>query len=170
MTLAHAALLFGMPRSTAPLSSWVSLLSNLNASTMFNGPTSLQGAVDIVCSVDSVITAVGMVEELGVMIAAVVIAVAIMMVSAEAVSGFVNSHPTLKMLILSFLLLIGFVLVLEGFDQHIPKGYIYFAMAFSVFVEFLNIRARRRRAGRSHPVELHRRYARSEEGSDPSQP
>src|SRR5215217_2833490 len=108
MTLAHAALLFGMSRSTAPLSSWVSLLSNLNAPTMFNGPTSLQGAVDIVCSVDSVITAVGMVEELGVMIAAVVIAVAIMMVSAEAVSGFVNSHPTLKMLTLSFLLLIGF--------------------------------------------------------------
>src|SRR5215217_5222321 len=167
MTLAHAALLFGMPRSTAPLSSWVSLLSNLNASTMFNGPTSLQGAVDIVCSVDSVITAVGMVEELGVMIGAVVIAVAIMMVSAEAVSGFVNSHPTLKMLTLSFLLLIGFVLVLEGFDQHIPKGYIYFAMAFSVFVEFLNIRIYRGRH-QEQPVDLHQRYSERERPSEPA--
>jgi predicted tellurium resistance membrane protein TerC len=74
------------------------------------------------------------------------------------------------MLALSFLLLIGLALLLEGFDQHIPKGYIYFAMGFSVFVELLNIRARRRRAARSHPVELHQRYARSEEGSDPSQP
>jgi predicted tellurium resistance membrane protein TerC len=93
-----------------------------------------------------------------------------MLVSAEAVAGIVNRHPTLKMLALSFLLLIGLALLLEGFDQHIPKGYIYFAMGFSVFVELLNIRARRRRAARSHPVELHQRYARSEEGSDPSQP
>jgi predicted tellurium resistance membrane protein TerC len=126
--------------------------------------------LDIVFSLDSVITAVGMVDQVSVMIAAVTVAIVVMLVSAEAVAGIVNRHPTLKMLALSFLLLIGLALLLEGFDQHIPKGYIYFAMGFSVFVELLNIRARRRRAGRSHPVELHQRYARSEEGSDPSQP
>lgn len=117
--------------------------------------------LDIVFSLDSVITAVGMVDELGVMIAAVVIAVGIMMVSAGAISNFVNQHPTLKMLALSFLLLVGFVLVLEGFDQHITKGYIYFAMAFSVFVEFLNIRIYRRRR-QKQPVKLNQRY--SEQG------
>jgi predicted tellurium resistance membrane protein TerC len=126
--------------------------------------------LDMVFSLDSVITAVGMVDQVSVMIAAVTVAILVMLVSAEAVAGIVNRHPTLKMLALSFLLLIGLALLLEGFDQHIPKGYIYFAMGFSVLVELLNIRARRRRAGRSHPVELHRRYARSEEGSDPSQP
>jgi predicted tellurium resistance membrane protein TerC len=126
--------------------------------------------LDLVFSLDSVITAVGMVDQVSVMIAAVTVAILVMLVSAEAVAGIVNRHPTLKMLALSFLLLIGLALLLEGFDQHIPKGYIYFAMGFSVFVELLNIRVRRRRAGRSHPVELHRRYARSEEGSDPSQP
>ncbi len=120
--------------------------------------------LDIVFSLDSVITAVGMVDELGVMIAAVVIAVLVMMISAEAISGFVNRHPTLKMLALSFLLLVGFVLVAEGFDQHIPKGYIYFAMAFSVFVEFLNIRIYRRRR-QEQPVDLHWRYSEQEEES-----
>ena len=127
--------------------------------------------IDIVFSLDSVITAVGMVDQISVMIAAVTVAILVMMVSAEAVSGLVNRHPTLKMLALSFLILIGLALLLEGFDQHIPKGYIYFAMGFAVFVEVLNIRTRRRREARSHPVELHRRYARSGEGSDnPSQP
>jgi predicted tellurium resistance membrane protein TerC len=126
--------------------------------------------IDMVFSLDSVITAVGMVDQVSVMIAAVTVAILIMLVSAEAVAGIVNRHPTLKMLALSFLLLIGLALILEGFDQHVPKGYIYFAMGFSVFVELLNIRGRRRRAARSHPVELHRRYARSEEGSDPSRP
>jgi predicted tellurium resistance membrane protein TerC len=126
--------------------------------------------IDMVFSLDSVITAVGMVNEVSVMIAAVTVAILVMLVSAEAVAGIVKRHPTLKMLALSFLLLIGLALLLEGFDQHVPKGYIYFAMGFSVFVELLNIRVRRRRAGRSAPVELHRRYARSEEGSDPSQP
>jgi predicted tellurium resistance membrane protein TerC len=106
------------------------------------------------------------VDELGVMIAAVVIAVGIMMVSAGAISNFVNQHPTLKMLALSFLLLVGFVLVLEGFDQHISKGYIYFAMAFSVFVEFLNIRIYRRRR-QEQPVDLHQRY--SEQGESQSE-
>ena len=126
--------------------------------------------LDLVFSLDSVITAVGMVDQVSVMIAAVTVAIVVMLFSAEAVSGLVNRHPTLKMLALSFLLLIGLALLLEGFDQHIPKGYIYFAMGFSVFVELLNIRVRRRRAARSAPVELHQRYARSEEGSDLSQP
>jgi predicted tellurium resistance membrane protein TerC len=116
--------------------------------------------LDMVFSLDSVITAVGMVDEVSVMIAAVTIAILVMLVSAEAVSGFVNRHPTVKMLALSFLLLIGFTLVLEGFDQHVPKGYIYFAMGFSVFVEFLNLRIRRRREVRSQPVALHQRYSR----------
>jgi predicted tellurium resistance membrane protein TerC len=101
--------------------------------------------LDVVFSLDSVITAVGMVDEIAVMIAAVVVAIGVMMVSAGAVSRFVNRHPTVKMLALSFLLLIGFALLLEGFDQHVPKGYIYFAMGFSVFVEMLNLRIRRRR-------------------------
>jgi predicted tellurium resistance membrane protein TerC len=126
--------------------------------------------LDVVFSLDSVITAVGMVDQVAVMIAAVTIAILIMLVSAEAVAGLVNRHPTLKMLALSFLLLIGFALLLEGFDQHVPKGYIYFAMGFSVCVELLNIRARRRREARSHPVELHQRYTRSGEGPDLSQP
>jgi predicted tellurium resistance membrane protein TerC len=112
--------------------------------------------LDIVFSLDSVITAVGMVDELAVMIAAVVIAVGVMLLAAESVSSFVNRHPTVKMLALSFLLLIGVNLVAEGFHQHIPKGYIYFAMAFSVFVEMLNLRMR----SRSQPVELHQSYVR----------
>ncbi|MBN1146591.1 MAG: TerC family protein [Anaerolineales bacterium] len=98
--------------------------------------------LDIVFSLDSVITAVGMVREIGVMIAAVIIAVMIMLVAAGPISEFVNRHPTVKMLALSFLLLIGFTLVVEGLHQHIPKGYVYFAMGFSVFVEMLNLRMR----------------------------
>jgi predicted tellurium resistance membrane protein TerC len=96
--------------------------------------------LDLVFSLDSVITAVGMANEIVVMILAVVIAVAIMMVSADAVSGFVASHPTIKMLALSFLLLIGVMLVAEGAGKHVEKGYIYFAMAFSLIVELLNLR------------------------------
>jgi predicted tellurium resistance membrane protein TerC len=96
--------------------------------------------LDVVFSLDSVITAVGMVDEVAIMIAAVVIAVIVMMVSVEGISGFVDRHPTIKMLALSFLLLIGVMLVAEGFHTHIPKGYVYFAMGFSVFVEALNIR------------------------------
>ena len=98
--------------------------------------------LDLVFSLDSVITAIGTADELGVMIAAVVIAVGVMLVSAGSISGFVDKHPTVKMLALSFLLLIGMSLVAESLDQHIPKGYIYFAMAFSVFVEVLNLRLR----------------------------
>ena len=99
--------------------------------------------LDIVFSLDSVITAVGMADHIGVMIAAVVIAVAVMMVSAGGISNFVNKHPTVKMLALSFLLLIGVSLLAEGFEQHIPKGYVYFAMAFSVLVEMLNLKMKK---------------------------
>ena len=99
--------------------------------------------LDIVFSLDSVITAVGMAEHLGVMIAAVVIAVGFMMVFATPVSDFVDRHPTVKMLALSVLLLIGVALIADGLNQHIPKGYIYFAMAFSVGVEMLNLRMRK---------------------------
>lgn len=109
--------------------------------------------LDIVFSLDSVITAVGMVNQLAVMVAAVVIAVGIMLLAAGSVSDFVNRHPTVKMLALSFLLLIGFSLIVEGLHQHIPKGYIYFAMGFSVFVEMLNLRIRG-----TQPVKLHEPY------------
>jgi len=115
--------------------------------------------LDIVFSLDSVITAVGMVDQIGVMIAAVVVAIAFMMVFAGPVNRFVDRHPTVKMLALSFLLLIGVVLVAEGLGQHISKGYIYFAMAFSVFVEMLNLWMRKK----SEPVRLHDAYA--EEGT-----
>lgn len=110
--------------------------------------------LDIVFSLDSVITAVGMADDLIVMVIAVILAVAIMMVSAGAVSRFVSEHPTVKVLALSFLMLIGVSLVAEGFGHHIPKGYIYFAMGFSVFVEMINLRVR----GPSHPVKLHEKY------------
>ena len=107
--------------------------------------------LDIVFSLDSVITAVGMADHIEIMIAAVVIAVIIMMISAGAISNFVNKHPTVKMLALSFLLLIGVSLLAEGLDQHIPKGYVYFAMAFSVLVEMLNLKMKK---NTSKPVKL----------------
>ncbi|MBM3855696.1 MAG: TerC family protein, partial [Verrucomicrobia bacterium] len=111
--------------------------------------------LDIVFSLDSVITAVGMANHLGVMVAAVVIALAVMLVFAGAISDFVNRHPTLKMLALSFLILIGVTLVGEGLGQHIPKGYIYFSMAFAFGVEMLNLKLRARQ---NRPVELHQPY------------
>ena len=110
--------------------------------------------LDAVFSLDSVITAVGMVSNLSIMIAAVVVAIGFMMLFAAPVGGFVQRHPTIKMLALSFLLLIGLTLIVEAFDIHIPKGYIYFAMGFSVFVEFLNLRLRKK----SNPVEFRERY------------
>lgn len=110
--------------------------------------------LDIVFSLDSVITAVGMVDEVAVMIAAVVVAVGVMMVSAGTIGRFVDRHPTVKMLALSFLLLIGFTLMAEGFGQHVAKGYIYFAMGFSVFVEMLNLRLQRKKRD---PVQLRER-------------
>jgi predicted tellurium resistance membrane protein TerC len=112
--------------------------------------------LDIVFSLDSVITAVGMVDEIGVMVAAVITAVGFMMLFSRSISDFVSRHPTIKMLALSFLLMIGVALIAEGLDQHIPKGYIYFAMAFSVGVELLNLRVRRAQAD---AVKLRRPYA-----------
>ncbi len=100
--------------------------------------------VDLIFSLDSIITAVGMVDDVTVMIAAVIASVALMMVFAGAIGDFVSEHPTVKMLALSFLVVVGVVLIAEGFDHHVPKGYIYFAMAFSVVVEMLNIRLRKR--------------------------
>lgn len=102
------------------------------------------GLLDIVFSLDSVITAIGMVNQIPVMVAAVVVSIIAMMAFAGTIGNFVQRHPTIKILALAFLLLIGFTLVVEGLHQHIPKGYIYFAMAFSVFVEFLNMRLRKR--------------------------
>jgi len=112
--------------------------------------------IDAVFSLDSVITAVGMVNRVEIMIAAVIVAIVLMMVFAGPVGGFVDRHPTVKILALSFLLLIGMALIADGLGQHISKGYIYFAMGFSVFVEFLNLRVRRSKPA---PVELHEPYA-----------
>ncbi len=106
--------------------------------------------LDIVFSIDSIITALGMAEQLSIMILAVIIAVIFMMVFSEKISTFVEQHPTIKILALSFLLMIGVALIADGFDMHIPKGYIYFAMAFSVIVEMLNLKLRRR-----NPIKLH---------------
>ncbi len=111
--------------------------------------------LDVVFSLDSVITAVGMVDQLAIMIAAVVIAAVVMIMASGALSKFVDNHPTIKMLALSFLLMIGFTLIVEGLHQHIPKGYIYFAMVFSVFVEMLNLRLRSKSP---EPVKLHQAY------------
>jgi len=111
--------------------------------------------LDVVFSLDSVITAVGMVDELAIMVTAVVVAIGFMLVFAGAISGFVDRHPTVKMLALAFLILIGVTLIAEGLDHHIPKGYIYFSMAFSVFVEALNLRMRR---PKTPPVKLREAY------------
>ena len=121
--------------------------------------------LDIVFSLDSVITAVGMAEDLAVMITAVVLAVGVMMFSADPISAFVNRHPTVKVLALSFLLLIGVSLVGDGLGMHVPKGYIYFAMGFSIFVEMINLRVRRTARA---PVHLHQPYTREE--ARPPQP
>lgn len=113
--------------------------------------------IDLVFSLDSIITAVGMVDEIAVMVAAVVASVALMMAFSGAIGRFVSGRPTIKMLALAFLFMIGLVLIADGFDHHVPKGYVYFAMAFSILVEMLNLRVRRAAA---KPVELHERYTR----------
>jgi len=121
--------------------------------------------MDIVFSLDSVITAVGMANQIWVMVTAMVVAVAVMLLSAEAISRFVEAHPSVKILALSFLLLIGVMLVAEGTGQHVGKGYIYAAMAFSLLVELLNLRYRQKRA----PVALHGRFERERAaGAEPS--
>jgi len=112
--------------------------------------------VDLVFSLDSIITAVGMVDELAVMVAAVIASVALMMVFAGPIGRFVSAHPSIKILALAFLVAIGVILIAEGFDQHIPKGYIYTAMGFALVVELINIRARKKTA---KPVHLHAPYA-----------
>ncbi len=117
--------------------------------------------LDVVFSLDSVITAVGMVDHLAIMIAAVIIAAGGMILLADCISKFVEEHPTVKMLALSFLLMIGFTLIVEGLHQHIPKGYIYFAMGFSVFVEVLNLRLRK---SHREPLKLHEQYVGEKSG------
>jgi len=112
--------------------------------------------IDIVFSLDSIITAVGMVDDVRIMITAVILSVALMMLFARAIGEFVSAHPSIKMLALSFLVVVGVVLIAEGFDHRVPKGYVYFAMAFSVAVEMLNIHARKKR--KAKPVELHSPY------------
>jgi len=131
------------------------------AAASFAGVIAQIMILDIVFSLDSVITAVGMADDIGVMVAAVVIAVGVMMVAARPLSEFVQKHPTVKVLALSFLLLIGMSLVAEGFGHHIPKGYIYSAMAFSVIVEMINLRVRSHSED-GHQVNLHDKYSEEE--------
>lgn len=121
------------------------------ASAVFSSVILQIMVVDLVFSLDSIITAVGMVDDVRIMISAVVASVALMMVFAKPIGQFVSEHPTVKMLALSFLVVVGMVLVAEGFDHHVPKGYVYFAMAFSLTVELLNIRLRKR----GTPASLH---------------
>jgi predicted tellurium resistance membrane protein TerC len=109
--------------------------------------------LDIVFSLDSVITAVGLVKHVSIMAVAIILAVGVMLIAAKPIGDFVDAHPTIKILALSFLILVGVTLIVEGFDVHVPKGYIYFAMAFSVAVEMLNIRMRKKQA---EPVKLHK--------------
>ena len=130
------------------------------AAATFGGVLAQIAVIDIVFSLDSVITAVGMVSQVGVMITAIVIAVGVMMFAARAIGDFVDRHPTIKMLALSFLILVGVALIGEGFGVQLPKGYIYFAMAFSMAVEMLNIRMRARR---SAPLHLRKQF---EEGRE----
>jgi predicted tellurium resistance membrane protein TerC len=137
--------------------------SNIQGAPSFNSTIIQILLLDIVFSLDSVITAVGTAEHVEVMIAAVMIAVGVMLISSGTISAFVEEHPTVKILALSFLLLIGMSLLAEGLDQHISKGYIYFAMGFSIFVEFLNIRLRHKEVP---PVHLRAGYT----AATPAQP
>jgi len=117
--------------------------------------------LDIVFSLDSVITAVGLVDQVSLMAIAIILAVLVMLVAAKTIGDFVDGHPTIKILALSFLILVGVTLMVEGFGVHVPKGYIYFAMAFSVTVEILNLRMRKRQA---EPVKLYRKISKDHEG------
>ena len=120
--------------------------------------------LDVVFSLDSVITAVGLVEQVSIMAIAIILAVVVMLAAAKPIGDFVDDHPTIKMLALSFLILVGVTLMVEGFEVHVPKGYIYFAMAFSVAVEMLNIRMRKKQTA---SVKLHtRRVTRRKESTD----
>lgn len=119
---------------------------NSNKAKLFWGSVIQIGILDIVFSLDSVITAVGLVDEISIMIAAVLVSVAVMLMAAKSIGDFVHRHPSIKVLALSFLTIVGLVLIAESMDIHIPKGYVYFAMAFSLLVEFLNIRARTKKS------------------------
>jgi predicted tellurium resistance membrane protein TerC len=134
--------------------------------TSFGAVIAQIAIIDIVFSLDSVITAVGMVDQISIMVVAIVAAVAVMLVAAGPISEFVDRHPTIKILALSFLMLIGVALIGEGWDLHIPKGYIYFAMAFAVAVEMLNIRMRAKMRERPQPLHLRKRL-REERGENP---
>lgn len=131
--------------------------------TSFAGVIGQVLIMDMVFSIDSIITAVGLVQEVWIMYAAIIVTVVIMLFAAEPVSNFVNKHPAFKILALSFLLLIGFALLVEGFDVKIPKGYIYFAMAFALFVDIIQMRLQKKR---SVPVDLHEHYTDEEEHAD----
>jgi len=126
------------------------------ARATFAGVLAQIAVIDIVFSLDSVITAVGLVDQFAIMVIAIVIAVGVMMFAARPIGEFVERHPTVKMLALSFLILVGFALIAEGWEFHVPKGYIYFAMAFSIGVELLNLRLRARMARPRQPVRLRR--------------
>ncbi|MBK9968412.1 MAG: TerC family protein [Holophagales bacterium] len=119
-------------------------------------------ALDLIFSLDSVITAVGMVNKVGLMVSAIVVSIVVMMLFAQAIGDFVHDHPTVKMLALAFLLMIGVMLIADGFGQHIPKGYIYFSMAFSLFVEMLNLRMKKK----TPPVELRSAYVEETTGGE----
>ena len=125
-----------------------------SAATSFAGVLVQIAIIDIVFSLDSVITAVGLADDVAVMVLAIVLSVAVMMFAARPIGEYVESHPTIKMLALSFLVLVGVTLIAEGFETHVPKGYVYFAMAFSIAVEMLNIRMREKREGKRRPVKL----------------
>jgi predicted tellurium resistance membrane protein TerC len=134
--------------------------ASVAAGATFSGVILQIMILDIVFSLDSIVTAVGMVDHVEIMIAAVIVSVLLMMAFAGGIGRFVSAHPTVKMLALAFLFVIGVVLIADGFDHHVPKGYVYFAMAFSVCVEMLNLRMRKRVA---RPVELRDRYSREGE-------
>ena len=148
--------LFLLAKSTHEIHNSLEIVQQTEASLRVAGFYSILvqiAVLDIVFSLDSVITAVGLVEHLSIMVIAIIIAVGVMMLAAKSIGEFVDRHPSVKMLALSFLILVGVALIGEGLDMHIPKGYIYFAMAFSVVVEMLNIRARKKPA---KPVHLHK--------------
>jgi predicted tellurium resistance membrane protein TerC len=121
--------------------------------------------LDIVFSFDSILTAVGLVDNVWIMVIAVVISLGIMLLAAKRISNFINQHPTVKMLALSFLLMIGLLLFVEGFGVHVPKGYVYFAIFFSLFVEILNLRMKKKRKAKSEPVTLKSRFKEQENNS-----
>jgi predicted tellurium resistance membrane protein TerC len=136
----------------------------MSAAATFGGVIAQIMVLDIVFSLDSIITAVGMVDERWVMVTAIVVSIVFMLAFARPISEFVERHPTVKVLALSFLLMIGLVLIADGFGLHIPKGYVYAAMAFSVFVEMINLWIRRRER-QAAPVQLHEKYVGDDEGT-----